>query len=518
VVKKADDDLNRMLSGLQLAEFIYEQPAVGDTEYTFKHALTQEVSYNSVLIERRRHLHERAGSAIETLFKDRVEDYLASLAFHYGRSANAIKAAEFFGRAAEQLIERSAYTGAAAWAEDGLKQIGAVPEGVERNRLELRLQILSGQANQIIASIGAPAAIAAYSRARDLCTQLGDDQRLFYVLDGLRWACVFRSEMKRARDLAEEQLALAKRSDDPTKLVVTIAALGEVLLWMGDFVAARAYFEQLAAMSAKGEAGHRLIGRNLEVQVIGLSLLELALVTMGFADQAASRREKTLAWVSGLPRGYVTYVPLHIAGMCAQRRRSPSAALEFSQGAIDEATEQGLAFSTAMSSVINGWARSRQGQDEAALEQMRRGIELTEASGTVSPTWLLIPLAEECLRFGRIEECAALIEKMFERVRLEQRMEEVEIFRVKGEMLLKQGGSHTAEGEQCLRQAIEVARNQSAKLLELRATISLARLLLKQGKRDEARTMLTEIYAWFTEGFDTVDLQEAKSMLEELAG
>ncbi len=516
VIKKPDDDLNRMLGDLQLAEFIYEQPAVGDTEYTFKHALTQEVSYNSVLLERRKRLHERAGSAIETLFQDRLEDYLASLAFHYGRGANAIKAAEFFGRAAEQLMERSAYSAAAAWVQDGLKQIAAIPEGAERARLELRLQILSGQAYQMTGSIGSPAAVAAYSRARDLCAQLGDDRELFYVLDGLRWACMFRAEMKRARDLAEEQLAIAKRSDDSAKLVVTIGALGEVGLWMGDFVAARGYLEQLVAMSAKGEAGQRLIGRNLEVQVIGHSLLEQALLMMGFAEQAASRREKTLAWVSGLARGYATYVAPHIAGMGAFRRRSASEALEHSQRAIDEATEQGLASSVAVSTVINGWARSCQGQDEGALEQMRRGIELAEATEIVSPTWLLLPLAEECLRFGRTRECAELIEKMFERVRMEQRWEEAEIFRVKGEMLLTQGDSHAADGEQCLRTAVEIARHQSAKFLELRSTVSLSRLLDEQGRRDEARAMLAEIYNWFTEGFDTADLKDAKALLGEL--
>jgi len=516
VVKKPDDDLNRMLNGLQLAEFIYEQPAVGDTEYTFKHALTQEVSYNSVLMERRKQLHERTGSAIETLFKDQAEDYLATLAFHFGRSANAAKAAEYLTRAAEQMLERSAYSAVAVSVEAGLKLIAALPEDAERNRLELRLQILSGQANQLTVSIGAPAAIAAYSRARDLCAQLGDDQRLFYVLDGWRWACVFRSEMKRARALAEEQLTLAKRSDDPVKLVVTIAALGEVAIWMGDYVAARAYFEQLDAMSAKGEAGHRLTGRNLDVQAISLSLFEVALVVMGFPDQAANRQAKTLAWVRGLSKGYATYVSYHIAGMAAHRRRSPSAALELSQRAIDEATEQGLAFATAVSTAINGWARSCQGNDESALEEMRRAIEFAESTESISPTWLLLPLADEYLRFGRTEECAAVIEKMFERVRLEQRMEEVEIFRVKGEMLLKQGGSHAAEGEQCLRQAIEVARNQSAKLFELRATTSLARLLRDTNRNDEARAILTKIYNWFTEGFATADLIDAKSLLAEL--
>jgi class 3 adenylate cyclase len=517
VIKKPDNELNRMLNDLQLAEFIYEQPAVGDTEYTFKHALTQEVSYNSVLIERRKQLHERAGAAIETLFKDRLDDYLASLAFHYGRSANAIKAAEYFGRAAAQSMERSAYSAAAAWVEDGLKQISAIPQGVERNRLELRLQILSGQVNQMTASIGSPAAVAAFSRARDLCAQLGDDSELFYVLDGLRWSCLFRAEINKARDLAEEQLAIAKHSDDPVKLVVAVGALGEVAVWMGDIVAARGYLEKLAAMSAKGEAGQRLIGRSLELQVIGLSLLESTLLIIGFPDQAASRREKTLAWVSGLSQGYSTYVGPHIAGMAALRRRSARDTLELSQRAIDEASEQGLTSSVAVSTLINGWAQSVQGQDEGALEQMRRGIELAEGTGIVSPTWLLLPLAEECLRFGRKQECAELVEKMFDRVAMGQRWEEAEIFRVKGEMLLTMGDAHADEGEQCLRMAVEVARNQSAKFFELRATVRLARLLDTQGNRDEARAMLSEIYNWFTEGFDTADLKDAKALLAELS-
>ncbi|HYL60583.1 MAG TPA: AAA family ATPase, partial [Candidatus Acidoferrales bacterium] len=518
VVKTPDDELNRKLGDLQLAEFIYEQPAVGDTEYTFKHALTQEVAYNSVLIERRRHLHERAGAAIESLFKDQLEDHVASLAYHYGRSANSPKSAEYSCRAGEQSMERAAYSAAAVSAEDGLKQISAIPEGSERARLELRLQILTGQVHQMTSSIGSPASIAAFGRARDLCAQLGDDEKLFYVLDGLRWACLFIAELRRARDLADEQLAIAKRSDDPVKLVMTIAALGEVTVWMGDLVAARGYFEQLAAMSAEGAAGARLSGRSLEVQTIALSLFELDLLMMGFPDQAATRRKKTLAWVSGLPQGYSTYVAPHIAGMGAVRRRSASEALELSQQALDEATAQGLGFAVAVSSVINGWARSCMGDDETMLEQMRLGIATAEAMESVSPTWLLLPLAYECLRFGRTQECAELVEKLLVRVEMGQRWEEAEILRVKGEMLLSQGNSHAAEGENCLRKAIDVARSQSAKLLELRSTVSLARLLTTQAKPDEARAMLAEIYNWFTEGFDTADLKDAKSLLDELNG
>ncbi len=516
VAKKPDDELNRMLNDLQLAEFIYEQPAVGDTEYTFKHALTLEVAYNSVLIERRRQLHERAGSAIETLFKDQLEDHLASLAFHYGRSANAIKAVEYFGRAGEQFTERSAYPSALASVEAGLKLIDAIQEGAARARLELRLQISRGRSLQMTDSLGAPAAVLAFSRARHLCTQVGDDQQLSSVLDGLRWSSLFRCEMESARELGEEQLAVAKRSGDPDKLARAIGGLGEVMVWMGDFAAARGYIEPLVALSVTGDAGQRLRGRALEVRAICLSLLAHALLDLGFPEQAVKRREETLAWVSSFPRGYATFVASHIACMSAVRLRSPGEALELSQRTSEFATEQGLSSGVAMASVFMGWALSCQGRDESAIEQMRAGIEHEEATGMVAPTWLFMPLAEAYLRFGRLRECAELVEKMLERTQIGQRWQEADIYRLKGEMLLMQGGSHATDAEQCLRKAVEIARHQSAKFLELRATTSLARLLRDTNRREEARAMLADVYNWFTEGFDTADLKDAKTLLDQL--
>jgi class 3 adenylate cyclase/tetratricopeptide (TPR) repeat protein len=517
VTGKTEAQLDPMLSDLQLSEFIYEQASVAGAEYTFKHALTQEVSYNSVLVDRRKRLHERTGATLETLYASSLEDHLAELAHHYSRSPNVTKAIEYLGRAGEQFAERSAFGAAAASVEAGLKLIDAVPEGAERARLELRLQMVNGQLQQKTASVGSPAAVVAFRRARDLCIQLADDRELFSALNGLRWSCMFRSEMKKARELAEEQRSIATRSGDPVQLMVALGALGEVAVWMGDFSAARDYLEQLAAITVSGDAAHRLTGRNLETQVIALSLLESALFLMGFADQAASRREKTLGWVRGLSQGYSTYVAPHIAGMTALRRRAVPEALELSQRAVDEASEQGLAYSVAVSTVINAAARSRLTNDESALDQMRRAIELSEADEGVSPTWLLLPLAEECLRFGRTQECAELIENMLERIGMDQRWEESEIYRVQGEMSLTHGDSHAAEGEDRLRKAVEVARHQGAKFLELRATMSLARLLRDTNRRDEARAMLAEIYNWFTEGFDTADLKDARTLLDELS-
>jgi class 3 adenylate cyclase/tetratricopeptide (TPR) repeat protein len=517
VIKKPDDELNRMLGDLQLAEFIYEQPAVSDTEYTFKHALTQEVSYNSVLVERRKRLHERIGTALETLYASSLEDHLAELAHHFSRSPNAIKAIEYLGRAGEQFAERSAFPAAAASVEAGLKLIDAIPEGAERARLEARLQIARGRTLQMTDTLGAPESVAAFRRARDLSARVGDDHQRFSALDGLRWSSLFRGEMEAAREFADEQLAVAQRSGDPDKLALAIGGLGEVMVWMGELTAARDYIEPLIARTAAGGAPERLRGRDLEVRAICLSLFEHVLQDLGFPDQAREHRDETLAWIRNAPRGYATFVAPHIASLAAVRRRSPRVALELAERTFEVAVEQGLPSGIAQASVMKGWVLSCQGRDESAIDQMRAGIEQEETTGMVPPTWLYRPLAEAYLRYGRVRECGELVEKMFERVRKGQRWEEADIYRLKGEMLLMQGGSHGADAENCLRKAVEVARGQSARFLELRATMSLARLLRDTNRRDEARAILADIYNWFTEGFDTADLKDAKALLDELA-
>src|ERR1019366_10406499 len=164
---------------------------------------------------------------------------------------------------------------------------------------------------------------------------------------------------------------------------------------------------------------------------------------------------------------------------------------------------------------VRGWALSCQGHDESVIEQMRAGIEQEEASGMVAPIWLYRPLAEVYLRFGRARECAEVVDKMLARAQMGQRWEEADIYRMKGEMLLMQGDSRTTDAEQFFRKAVDIARSQTAKFLELRPTMSLARLLRDTGRRDEARAMLADIYHWFTEGFDTADLKDAKALLDE---
>ena len=508
VVAKSEDELNRLVHDLQVAEFIYEQPAAGDIEYSFKHALTQEVAYNSILSERRKMLHERAARAIESLYLSSLDDHLADLVRHYCRSENVAKAVEYLCRAGEQAAQRAAYSEAEAYLDAGLERVRTLPESPGRSRAELRIQIGKGQLIQATTGLTAPGAILSFNRARELCKLIGDDAQLFLMLDGLRWSSLFRLDLEEARLLAEEQIALA----GPVNSALASGALGEVLLWLGDYAAARRCLEPLVSPGF-GD----LRGPALQNLVVGRSILASVLLMLGFGDQAIKRREETLAWVRGLGLPDPTATAFNIASRFDQWCRSPQSALEHSRICIETSMEHGLAREVWMATIIKGWALSYQGQVEEGIAEMRGGIEAAKSTGVVIPTWCLFPLAEEYLRAGRSSEAGELVDQMLERVQSTgNREDEADVYRLKGELSMMRDAPDKLAAEKWFRAAIEVARRQSAKLYELRATMSLARLLRDTGCRDEARAMLAEIYNWFTEGFDTADLKDAKALLGQL--
>ena len=247
-----------------------------------------------------------------------------------------------------------------------------------------------------------------------------------------------------------------------------------------------------------------------------LSLLAWALAILGFFDQAARESQGALAWASRLSRpGPLVVASLHI-GHLDQLRGDPQAGYDHSAMALGIATEYQLRQRESQAIVIRGWARSCHGEAESGIAEMRRGVAEAEAGGMRAPSFLQIPLAETFLRIGRTAEADGVLAAMLETVQQTgHRLHEAELYRLKGELLLKASGDQR-QAETCFHQAIEIAQRQSAKWWELRATVSLARLLDKLGKRAEARIALAEIYNWFTEGFDTADLKDAKALLDEL--
>ncbi len=514
VVPKSDDELNRMLGDLQLAEFIYEQPAVGDTQYIFKHALTQEVAYNSVLVERRKQLHERIGAALEALYASSLEDHLAELAHHYSRSPNADKAVDYLGRAAQQALSRSAFNEALAHARAGVALIPALAASPERGRRELGLLYTLVPAAAVSEGLGSPHTVVGYRRMLELAQELGDEEVLFAALRGM-WAdrCVAASHQE-AAELARQMLKLAEHENSPAALADAQSCQGCTLSLTGHYGDALTALNRAIAVCPDG-AG-RISFNGIDPLIESLAFATQCAWPAGYPDRAINFSESAIRRSSNLNQ------PFSIAHALLNATQ-----IRFSLGEVAEtqhlceqleavAEERGFASWLALNRIYQGGVASIQGEHERAIALIRSGI--ADWKNPLAFAFYSSILAEACLRAGRYQEAMDAVAAAREHAaRTGEHHVESEVERVAGEALILMDAENTTEAERCLRRAIAIAAEQGAKSFELRAATSLARLLRDTGRRDEARAMLAEIYNWFTEGFDTADLKAAKALLNELS-
>jgi predicted ATPase/class 3 adenylate cyclase len=518
VVEQPEDTLYRGLSHLQATEFLYEQPAFPDSEYTFKHALTQEVAYTSLLLERRLVLHERTAQALETLYKDRLEEHYGELAHHYSRSRNAEKAVMYLQRAGQQAAQRSAYVEAIAYLGKGLELLTTLPETLERLQDELTLRLTLG--TSLIATKGwaAPEVAAAYTRARELCQQLGETPQLFPVLWGLATFYVVRAEHRAVRELGEHLLSLTQHLHDPALLIEAHFVQGFSLFFLGEFPLAREHLEQ--GMRFYAPQQHRDHARlfSADLGVFCLSWVPLALWHLGAPDQAMLQSHKALGLAQELSHPFSLAVALTYAAMFHQFRREAQATRARAEAAIALCTAHGFAYYLAWAAILRGWAVAAQGQHEEGLAQMCQGLAALRATGgEVRLPYYLTLLAEVYGQAGQVEAGLTLLAEALAHAHSKtEHWWEVELYRLQGELQLALVGDHGTEAEACLHQALDLARRQHTKALELRAAMSLSRLWQQQGKRAEAGALLAPVYGWFPEGSETADLQEAKALLEEL--
>jgi len=538
VVEQPEEELYRLLSHLQGSEFIYEQPAFPEVEYIFKHALTQEVAYNSLLVERRKVLHERTARAIETLYSASLEDHYSELAHHYSRSENTEKAVKYLGLAGQQAAYRSANAEAITRLTAALDLLKTLPSAPERIEQELMLQVALGTPLMETKGYAAPEAKRAYTRALELCRQMGETPQIFPVLRGLWAFYTVRGEIRLALKLTEQLLTLAQRTQDPALLLEAHVASAVDLLWQGEAALAIEHMQQgMALYDPQHHRSHAVL-YGFEPGVTCLCYTAMALWFLGYPDQALRKSHEALTLAQGQSHPASLAMALNHGATVHKWRREVQAAQEQMETEIALCREQGLAFWLALATIFQGWALAEQGQGEEGIAQMHQGWATYLATGSGAWVSTLALFAEAYGKAGQIEEGLATLVKAQEKTRTTgERFYEAELYRLKGQLTLQKfrvssfefqvlsspqpltpstQAEVEQEAEECFLKAIKIARRQQAKSWELRAATSLARLWQGQGKKEEARQMLAEVYGWFTEGFDMADLTEARTLLEEL--
>jgi predicted ATPase/DNA-binding winged helix-turn-helix (wHTH) protein len=511
------------------------------TRYGFLHALYQEVLYERLPAGRRQRLHQRIGEREEKGYGEQVGEIAAELAAHFEQGRNYRKAVQYLQQAGDNAVRRSAHQEAISLLTKGLELLKSWPDTPERTQQELTLQIALGASLQAAKGYGAPEVEKTYARARELCRQIGETALIFPVLRGL-WGFYFmRAEEQTALALGQEWLTLAQRAQDPAFLLGAHYALGATSYYLGEVPSTLVHLEQGIALYDLQQHRSQAFAYGHDSGVACLSYAALSLGFLGYPDQALKKSREALALAQELAHPNTLAFALNFAANFHSQRREIHLVAERAEAAITLAIEQGLPHWAWHGKIWRGMLLlAEQGQTEEAIDRVQQGLADMQALGArqgrpASLALLAVAYAkaeqmEKALR--TVAEALSFMEETG------QRVYEVTLYRLKGELLLTQEGkSQKAKGksqkskttdprpltpdpqgeaEACFLQAIKVARKQQAKSLELQAVMSLSRLWQRQGKHHAAHTLLSEIYHWFTEGFDTKDLQEAKALLDNL--
>ena len=497
---------------------IRSSPHYPEARFEFSHELIRQAIVADLSVARLQRLHLEVAETIERVYSNTLEDHYADLAHHYAQTANTWKAVTYLHLAGQQAAGRSAHAEAISLLNSSLELLRTMPETAERDSQELATQTALGTILIGTKGDGAREVRAAMSRALELSRRVGESPQLFAALFGLSLFHLNQAEHKTAQGLAKDLLRLAQRANDPVGVLVGHSVLGQTSYWLGELAFAHENLEQAAALYDPEHQSRLAFVYGLDPVVSALGYDVYTLWQMGYPDQALDKAERGLALANKLAHPNSLAAALNHLAIAYMVRRESELALERAEAAIALANKEGLPLWAAVGSVTIGAVLVRTNQDEKALVQLRHASEVVAASGSRLSPLHVGSLAQAFGKTGRVEEALNLLSMLIVAVRASSTLvDEPWLYHLKGEVLLNQEPLDVKEAETCFRTAIELARQIGAKSTELRATTSLAQLLASQGHRKEARTILTEIYNWFTEGLTTTDLMEAKSLLEELS-
>ena len=511
--QKLDDALEQLVH----AELIFRRGTPPHAEYTFKHALVQDAAYSTLLRSRRHQLHGHITAILEAHFPEIVQTQPEVLARHSAEAALPDKAVGYCLKAGQQAMARWAMTEAVAQLRRGLEFLSGIPDETLRNERELDLQIMLGQALVATKGYGADEPAQTYARARELCQQLNRPAQLGQVLWGHWVFCHVRAELEQAEEYSGAMRQLGDAQNDPMWKCFASAYSADTCSYLGKFIEARAYSEKaLSLWNASYRAFVPIAGDPYVVSLISLSQ---ALLWLGYIDQARLRRNEVLSEARNLSPYTVAFATTAtwVVDWAAEGVHSAARVLASADEALAISAEQGYPLWMAFANAMRGWSLAALGQPTEGLRALQDGIDATRATGAgLWRSFFLTLLADAYAIVGQpraglkpLAEAAELIGTT------QERWAEAETHRLRGRLMQSLGDD--AASEDCYRHALDVARRQSAKLWELRAAMCMARLWRDQSKREEARELLAPVYNWFTEGFDTLDLKEAKNLLDEVS-
>jgi class 3 adenylate cyclase/predicted ATPase len=527
-----EDTFRRGLHQLVEAEFLYQQGLPPQATYVFKHALIQDAAYQSLLKRTRQQYHLRIAQVVEGQFAALAASQPEVVAHHYTEAERYAEAIPYWHSAGQRAMERSAHLEAITHFSRGRDLLQGLPDSPERLQQELTLQIALGVPLMATRGYAAPEAEQAYSRARELCQQAESrsgvaPSLLFPVLHGLWRFYLVRGNFQTAHELGEQLLALAQSVRDPGLLLEAHMALAITLFWLGELASALAHAERGIALYEGPQHHTHAFLYGQDPGVACRCYAAWTLWHLGYPHQGLQRLHEALTLADELSHPYTQCFARGHAAMQYQHRQDVLATRAQAEAAMALATEQGFLFWLAWGKVLQGWSLAESGQSAEGIAQMRQSLATWQVIGAgIALPYALTLLTAAYGKSGQLDEAlATLTAALTASQRTGERFYEAELHRLQGQLCLQTAirdrvsgvAPQDAGAEACFQQALTVARQQGTKSLELRAAASLARFWRQQGKRAEAHALLAPIYGWFTEGFDTAALQEAKVLLEELA-
>jgi predicted ATPase/class 3 adenylate cyclase len=511
--------LDEALDQLVRSELVFRRGEIPNAVYTFKHALVRDAAYAGLLKSRRAQLHAAMANALEQQFPEIVQTQPETLAHHLTEAGLTEKAIGYWLQAGKNAALRSANLEAIAHLQRGIEVTGHLPAGESKDRSELDLQLVLGPCLSATHGPAASNALATFARARDLCERLGQPPEYLQVIFWLATASVVRGELPQALEAIAGLPRAAEARGDQAALLNGIRGQAMILMFMGRIVEAREALERAGEMfNASSEAdrmGARAAGQDAGVSI--LVLIAWVFWILGQVDEAVSRMAAALERADAVQHAHTHAYAWYYASVLHALRGEPAIAQGYAERCLNISEQHGFRHWLGLSRAIRDICAAMLDASVRRLDEVKTSLEEYQRAGyQLGLTAQFVLLCPALLLRNEPEAALELIDHGLSIVsHNSERFFEAELYRLKARALLMRGAADI-EAESLLDQALRTARSQQARSLELRAATDLARLWMNQGKRTEARNVLSSIYRCFSEGFDTRDLKEAKTVLDQL--